>query len=220
MKIVVKRSTAKTNNPTRLRGIFFVYVISVFYLNKFNHSIAKNGRENGVVTNDSTFVILVEMMDKFILEQRLKRNLGLKVFFCFLILGIRAQQDTSAVWEVPNRYAEVNHAPVVGYRGFSEHWLELGWSRSVAGHGVVGFELTYANNLKSDSLNLSGFSLGYFKHAQVTLRPYFGLGLSSFLSLSYGYNIPLGNPRFSDQINPHEFRLVCRIPIDYWTGNN
>lgn len=122
--------------------------------------------------------------------------------------------------------------PVAGYRGFKNSIAELGFTIAAIGHGIVGYEVSYLNNLKQGDENLSGISMGFYKgfaffetgingtiytnfdQSQFCVRPYIGIGVGGIITLGYGYNFSPGKTHFKEQISPHEFRIIGRIPIE------
>ena len=148
-----------------------------------------------------------------------------------LIISLFAQgqsdQDSTNIF--PNR-SRAEWLPVVAYRGVNQHFVEIGFSRAGVGHGIVGWEMTFANNLKASGENISMASMGYFSgfaffeigahFSYITnynihvgsLKPYIGIGLGGFATAQYGYNALFGNSILKDELNRHELRICLRIP--------
>lgn len=129
----------------------------------------------------------------------------------------------------PNRY-KAHPGVLIGYRGFRNHFLELGMMYAGGRHGITGFELTTISNLKKED-HLAGVSIGYFsgfaymevgiigtvysdfQNVTPYLKPSFGLGAGGFGTVNYGINIPIGRNHFKEQVSLHELRLIIRWPL-------
>ncbi len=158
------------------------------------------------------------------------------ILFISILVGLISycvgQSDTtnSTNYNVINK-SPIGVGPVIGYRGFNNSLFELGFTIAGSGHGIVGHEFSFLNNLKQNNDNLSGFSLGYYRgfaffetgingtvytnfdQSSLHIRPFLGLGLGGILTLCYGYNFSLSKNHFKDLISNHEFRLIARFPI-------
>ena len=120
--------------------------------------------------------------------------------------------------------------PTIGYRGFRNHFLELGVFHAGVGHGMVGWELNLLSNLKKND-PVHGLSVGYitgFAFFEVGLRgtaytnfdqitpyaqPSFGMGWGGFATVNYGINIPVWKNHFKEQVSLHEVRLIFRWDV-------
>ena len=121
--------------------------------------------------------------------------------------------------------------PVIAYRGFGSHFLEAGITVAAGGHGIIGLELTYLDNLKKGEAHISGYSIGKYtgfaflevgingtlftdyKSSRFYLRPSLGFGFGGIATLGYGYNFCFGKDIYKGNVPRHEFRLVCRLPF-------
>ena len=166
------------------------------------------------------------------------RNLILLIVLsCGFLFHSFGQNDSSQNFQLPYPHgaSPPSFGPIVGYRGFGNSFLELGLTNASGGHGIVGFEYSFLNNLKSGDANLSGFSMGYYKgfafietgiigtvytnfnYSNLYIRPHLGLGIGGIVTLCYGYNFSIGRNHFKEQISPHEFRAIARFPIGlFW----
>lgn len=156
--------------------------------------------------------------------------LAFSAALCSTILAQKdsAKVDTTFIIEPYNNTAI---GPIIGYRGFSKSFGEIGIALAAFGHGVVGYELTYMNNFKKSADNISGFCFGLYKgfaifetgiqgnlftnfsESKFYLKPFFALGIGGVATFGYGYNFTLGDKFMSDFMNPHEFRVILRIPV-------
>jgi hypothetical protein len=158
----------------------------------------------------------------------------------FFIFGFcctgRGQADSTTI-KSDSTYFPLNRGrsgmgPIIGYRGFGNHFLEAGITYAeVAGHGGAGIELSYLSNLKTGDEHLSAYSFGWYsgflffekgingtvytdyKKARLYLRPYLGLGIAGIATVGYGYNFSIGKNIFKEQISRHEIRLIVRFPF-------
>ncbi len=149
----------------------------------------------------------------------------------FLVVSAFAQSYTSdSSFAIPRR-PPPGIGPTFGYRGASNHLVELGVTYAEAGHGVVGYDLAYVSNLKKGADHLSGYSFSFFsgfafietgingtlytnyEKYRLYIRPNMGIGIAGISTLSYGYNFSMGKNVFKEQISPHELRFIIRLPF-------
>ncbi|MEM7658727.1 MAG: hypothetical protein AAF399_21565 [Bacteroidota bacterium] len=169
-------------------------------------------------------------------------SLGNWVLCLFLFLGFpllwgqnivdQATKDSLAQESqqiVENRYGD-KWGPVIGYRGIRSPFLEVGITRAGGRTGLLGWEVSGYSNL-STSDPLHGFSVGHFtgfaffeigarvnvltnfERYRLYLQPSAGLGIGGYLTLNYGFQIPMGRHLFREQVSLHEIRAVFRWPF-------
>lgn len=151
------------------------------------------------------------------------------ILFYLLISLSSFTQTTDDTLFVNPHDATDGVGPIAAYRGFNNHFGELGITYAGFGHGVVGHSFSYLTNFKSKDEHLSGFSVEYYrgfayfevgingtvftnyKNLSSYIRPFIGLGFGGIYTLGYGYNVPIGHSYFKNEINRHEFRLIARL---------
>jgi hypothetical protein len=123
------------------------------------------------------------------------------------------------------------YAPILGYRGGRNHFMEVGIGVMGIGHGVVGWEITYLSNL-SRNTPIHGAAIGYFRgfaffetglqatalsgpnSRHILFKPSLGLGIGGIATVNYGYNLSLFKLGTEVQPNRHEVRVVIRWPLE------
>ena len=92
----------------------------------------------------------------------------LRLFTLFLSLAVLnadayAQETEDTLREIPsNRFVQYGFGPIIAYRGFNNHFFEVGITSAWASHGIGGVELNFLTNFKRDDETLHGYSISKY----------------------------------------------------------
>jgi hypothetical protein len=164
--------------------------------------------------------------------QKLQKILLLILLIAFSnAVKAQSEEDTIYAGVIKNRYVQSGIGPILAYRGFNNHFLEVGITRAWASHGIGGIELSFLSNLRGKDERLHGYSfskyLGFaffevaatgtlytnYQQAKLYITPSIGLGIGGIATVNYGYNFSLGDSWINDRISRHEIRIVLRYPF-------